>query len=627
MPEPIKLQFRPGINRETTDYGNTGGYYDGNLTRFKNGTPESIAGWQRFTTQAAQGTFRSLFPFSLLNGTQLYGAGTSYKYYYVYGSSLIDITPIRKTVNPMSNNPFTPANGTKTVTVTDVANGATAGDFVTYSGATGPFSSIPASDINQEHQIVTIVDADHYTITVATTASANTAGGGNAVVAVYQLSVGLDTSALGNGWGTGPWGGGVVTGWGQGSNSNVPTNQLRLWSQDNFGEDLLINPRNGGIYYQDTSAGLTNRAVNITTLGDGPSVAMQVLVSNNDRHVLAFGCNPVGDSVQDRTLIRWSETEDVTQWTPDTINTAGSLRIDLGSTFISAVETTTEILVFTDVSLHSFRYIGAPYIFGQTAVGTNIQLLGPNAAVSNGSETYWMANGRFQMYNGTVYDLPCMVRTYIYSILNTTQAAKVYAGINRQFGEVWWHIPVNGSDEVNYYVVYNYVDSTYAAPIWYYGSFNGMGRTAWLDAWYVSTPLACATDGYIYSHEVGATDGSVTPNAMLESSLESSVVELANGGDFAYVSRLIPDLNWDGSTVSDPSVIISFLKRDYPGDDFVTGPTPVVAATSISPPLYNGKKDIRFRARSVAYKIETSSVGTLWQQGVPRVYASPDGQR
>lgn len=623
MPEPIKIQFKPGINRETTDYGNTGGWYDCNLARVKSGTWESVGGWTRFTTDQAEGTFRSLFPFTTLDGGTFYGAGTNLKYYLIRGVSLNDITPLRETVT-INNNPFSVSVGDTTVTVTDTAHGAVANDFVTYSGATGPIGGVPAADFNTEHQIVTIIDADSYTIVVATTPSGTATGGGAAVSAAYQINTGLDTTVLGNGWGTGVWGGSPGSvGWGEGSDSSVVTSQLRLWSEDNFGENLLYNVRNGGIYYKDMSGAVSARGVNITTLGDGPSVAMQILVSDNDRHAIAFGCNPVDSATQDRLLARWCDAEDIGEWTPDTTNSAGSLRFDGGSTFMKAVETTTELLIFTDTTLHSMKYIGSPYTFGQVRVGTNVQLIGPNAVVSTGSETFWMANGRFQMYDGVVRDIPCTVRSYIFSILNNAQTEKIMAGINRQFGEVWWHIPVNGGSEVNFYVVFNYAEG-----YWYYGSFNDEGRTTWLDAWYETMPLAGAPDGYIYLHESGAVDGSVTPTAMLDSYLQSSVFELGNGWDFMYVSRVIPDFDFNGSTAAAPQVTMSFAKRDYPGSDFVDGPSKTIDVTVIGPPgEYTTKRDVRFRTRSTQLTVSTSAAGTLWQMGVPRLFANPDGQR
>jgi hypothetical protein len=626
--EPIKIQFRPGINRETTNYGNTGGWFDCNLVRIKTGTWTSIGGWQPFTAMAAQGTFRSLFPWSVLDGTQYYGGGTNLKYYIVHGNNLVDITPIRKTVNPMANNPFATSSGTTTVTVTDVANGAVLNDFVTFSGATGPFGGVPASDINQEHQITLIVDSDHYTITVATTASSSTSGGGAAAVAAYQINVGLNTVTFGTGWGTGPWG---SNGWGTSSGSSVATGQLRLWTQDNYGQNLLINPRDGGIYYKDMSGSLTARAVNLTSLtgadANTPVIARQVLVSNNDRHIVVFACNPEGSAVQDRMLFRWAATESLIDWTDTTTNSAGSLSLSQGSQFIQAIETTTEILVFTDIALISVRYVGAPFIFGQTLIGTNVQLLAPNGVASNGAVTAWIDNGRFRWYNGVVSDMPCDVRTYIFSILNIDQAEKIVAGTNRQFAEFIWLMPVNGSTENNFYVICNYENPSKLT--WYYGSHNGVGRTTWLDAGFAANPLAASPDGYIYTHDIGTTANVAgQPAALIQSSLTSSVFELANGENFMLVSRTIPDIDFDGSTGVSPTVNFTFTKRDYPGSAFVDGPVdPVVQTVALPVSQYTEKIDKRFRARSVEIGVAAVTIGTTWSLGVPRLYAAPDGQR
>ncbi len=623
MVDPIKIQLRPGINRETTDYGNTGGWYDCNLARVKTGTWNSMGGWQKFTAEPVLGTMRSLFPWSTLNGNRWYATGTNFKYYVLRGNLPVDITPIRRTVT-LATDPFAITNGSAVMTVTDVANGAVLNDFVTFSGATTIGGNVTAAVLNAEFQIASIVSDDVYTVTLPVVSdTTDAAGGGAAVEASYQINVGLDTTALGNGWGTGPWG---ENGWGTGSSIFAETDQLRLWSEDNFGEDLLFNVRNGGIYYKDMSGPATDRGVNITTLGNGPSVAAQIQVSDNSRHVLAYGCNPVDSAARDPLLVRWSTSENIAQWTPDTTNTAGSLRFDGGSVFLKAVETTTETLVFTDATLHSLRFIGPPFTFGQTRIGTNIQLIGPNAVVSTGSITAWMANGRFQWYDGVVRDIPCDIRTYVFSILNNNQAEKIYAGVNRQFSEFIWLMPVNGSNQNNFYVICNFENP--GDPLWYYGSFNAAGRSTWLDAFYEANPLAGAPDGYIYSHDFGATDQSGMAPVMLDSWIKSSVFELGTGGDFMYVSRLIPDLSFEGSTATAPMVNFTFAKRDYPGSAFASGPDAPVTSTVILPiEQYTPKVDKRFRARSVQIGIEATEVGTLWQFGVPRLYAAPDGQR
>lgn len=627
MADPIKIQFRPGINRETTNYGNTGGWYDCNLARVRTGTWSSMGGWMPFTSAAMLGTQRSLFPWSLLNGGRYYAVGTAWKYYVIRGNTPYDVTPIRETVT-INNNPFAITSGSAICTVTDTAHGAVVNDFVTYSGAVSiGASNVTAAVLNQEYQILEIIDADSYKITLTVTSdTTDAAGGGAAVSAAYQINAGLDTQVYGDGWGTGPWG---SNGWGEGSGTNVETDQLRLWTEDNFGEDLLFNPRDGGVYYKDMSGAVSARAVNITSLAGAsnpPIIARQVLVSDNDRHVVVFATNTIDTVVQDRLLARWSDSEDLTQWTPDTTNTAGSLRFDGGSEFLKAVETTTETLVFTDTTLHSFRFVGPPYTFGQTRVATNIQLIGPNAVTTNGAITAWMANGLFQMYDGVVRDMPCDIRTYVFSILNTAQSEKIYAGVNRTFKEFIWHMPVNGSSENNFYVICNYENPS--DLIWYFGSYNEAGRTTWLDAWFETTPLAGATDGYLYAHETGATDQSVDPAVMLDSYLKSSVFELGAGGDFMLVSRTIPDLDFTGSTASSPSVNFTFAQRDYPGSAFTEGPDdPVTRTVALPVEQYTQKVDKRFRTRSTQIGIEATTTGTLWSLGVPRVYAAPDGQR
>jgi len=638
-PDPIKLTFKPGINRETTNYGNTGGWYDCNLVRWRSGTPESMSGWQRFTSEPAQGTWRSLFPFTTLAGNTLYAGGTNEKYYIIQGSQPVDITPLRATAtlsNPFTTALLTVAATTHKITVADVAHGCRVNDWVTFDLAStvGSIGGIALADFEGEFQVTEVIDVDSYTFTL-TTASAITTTvdtGGGTVTAEYQINTGYNIAANGEGWGTGAWNGNF--GWGLNSGSPVTTEGIRLWMEDSFGEDVIFNIYNGGIYFK-FGASVSGRAETLRSTADAgdepyvPIIASQVLVSDNSRHVVAFGCNPLDSDEQDPLLIRWSTSEDKTVWYPNTTNSAGELRIGVGSNILRAIETTTEMLVFTDVSLHSFKYVGPPYTFGEVRIGSNIHLIGPNAVASTGSVTFWMANGVFQMYDGTIRDMPSGIRQYIFSILNMSQVQKIYAGIDRQYKEVIWHMPVNGSTECNFYAVCNYEDPNNL--IWYYGSYNGVGRTTWLDAWYEDYPLAASPDGYIYTHDFGATDG--TDGSAISAYLTSSVFEIGNGMDFMLVSRIIPDVNFYGSTVTNPKLNFEFNKRDYPGSAFVTGVNPSVTRTStpIQFPIetYTDKLDKRFRARSVDMTISTDTTvpGTAWQLGVPRLYASPDGQR
>jgi hypothetical protein len=638
-PDPIKLQFRPGVNRETTNYGNTGGWYDCNLIRWRSGTAESMGGWTKFTSSPAEGTFRSLFPFTKLNGLNLYAAGTNLKYYLIQGSQLVDITPLRDTAT--LTNPFTTVAATSVtshlITVADTAHGCDVGDFVTFDLASivGTLGGIALADFEGEFQVTAVINADSYTFTLTTSSpvTSTVATGGGTVTAEYQINVGFATAQTGDGWGTGTWDSSV--GWGQGTGDPLTTEGLRLWSEDAFGEDILFNARNAGVYFKDTST-VGGRAVTLRSTAAAaiqqyvPVVASQVLVSDNSRHVICFGANPLDSDTQDPVLIRWSTTEDKTVWFPDTTNSAGELRLGVGSSILKAVETTTEVLVFTDVSLHSFKYVGPPYTFGEVRIGTNIHLIGPNAVISTGAVTFWMANGVFQMYDGVVRDMPCSVRQYVFSILNFNQTDKIYAGVDRQYKEVIWHMPVNGSEECNFYVVCNYEDQSNL--IWYYGSYNDVGRTTWLDAWHEDVPLAASPDGYIYMQDLGTRDNSVAPGAKLDAYLTSSVFEIGSGMDFMLISRIIPDVNFYGSNTATPRITFRFNKRDYPGSGFVTGPDPNITRTAAGTLLvpveeYTDKLDRRFRARSIDFTVATDTDGTLWQLGVPRLYASPDGQR
>jgi hypothetical protein len=638
-PEPIKLQFRPGVNRETTNYGNTGGWYDCNLIRWRSGTAESMGGWTKFTATPAQGTFRSLFPFTKLNGINLYASGTNLKYYIIQGSQLVDITPLRETAN--LTDPFTTAAATSVtshlITVADTDHGCDVGDFVTFDLASivGTLGGIALADFEGEFQVVEVLNANSYTFTLTTASpvTSTVATGGGTVTAEYQINVGFATAQTGDGWGTSTWDSSV--GWGQGTSLPVTTEGIRLWSEDSFGEDVLFNARNAGVYYKATSTvsgrGVTLRSTAAAAIQQYvPIVASQVLISDNSRHVICFGANPLDSDVQDPMLIRWSTGEDKTVWFPDTTNSAGELRLGVGSSILKAIETTTEVLIFTDVSLHSFKYVGPPYTFGEVRIGTNIHLIGPNAVISTGAMTFWMANGVFQMYDGVVRDMPCSIRQYVFSILNFNQTDKIYAGVDRQYKEVLWHIPVNGSNECNFYVVCNYEDPSNL--IWYYGSYNSTGRTTWLDAWHEDVPLAGAPDGYVYMQDLGTRDNSVSPGAKLDAYLTSSVFEIGSGMDFMLVSRIVPDVNFYGSNTATPRITFRFNKRDYPGSGFVTGPDPDITRTASGTLLvpveqYTDKLDRRFRARSVDFTVATDTDGTLWQLGVPRLYASPDGQR
>lgn len=608
-----KLKFRSGINREGTFYSNTGGYFNCNRVRFRSGYPEVIGGWQKQTSNTFVGTARNLIYWTDLSGENLYGVGTNVKYYLQRGGAYFDKTPIRRSVT-LGANPFATTSGLSTVTVTDVAHGATNGDYVTFSGG----SAVAGLDLNAEY-VISNVSADSYTITASGTAGSTTTGGGAAVVAAYQINVGLDTVTLGSGWGSSEWGGG---GWGSGGTVLLSNGQLRLWSHDNFGEDLIINPRDGAIYYDDRTLGNTARAVELGTLSgatDTPVVATQILVSEADRHVLAFGANPIGSSVQDRLLIRWSDQEDVANWTVTATTTAGDLRIPIGSQIMKAVRTRQEILVFTDISLHSVQFIGPPYTFGQQLLSGNISVAGPEAVCVSGDLVFWMGNENFYVYSGRVEPIPCTLLDYVFRDINLDQRYKIVSGTNKQFNEVWWFYPSASSDENDRYIAFNYVTNE-----WHYGS---LARTAWLDV-KVTEPIAAGTDGYLYVHEYGIDDGSENPPVSLNAFIESSPLEIGNGDHFLFISRLIPDISYDGSTATSPTISFTMTGYQYPGGSYRPNESGnVIRIVDTDLDQFTQKIDTRLRARAVSIRYASDVAGTRWRVGEMRIDARPDGRR
>lgn len=616
-----KLVFRPGINRETTAYANEGGWWDGNLVRFRAGKPETIGGWTRYTRSALLGTGRSLLTWVALDASVFSGVGTNLKYYVVRGGSLTDITPIRLTTAP-GDVTFAATNGSSVITVTDNANGAVSGDFVTFSGAVGLGGNVTAAVLNAEHQITRIVNPNSYEITLSVTANASDSGtGGTMTVGAYQINTGLDTAVYGTGWSTGPWSRGT---WGSGYSTALASAQLALWSQDNFGEDLIINQRDGGIYYWDKSAGIALRAVNISTLPGAqatPVIAKQIMVSERDRHVIAFGCDPEGDpGVQDLLTIRFSDQENPAEWRTLPTNTAGELRIGTGSEIVCAVQTKQQIVVLTDASVHAMQYLGDPFTFGIQEISSGISVMGPNACTSVGDAVFWMGKSEFYVYDGVVSQLPCDVKEYVFSDFNIQQAQKVCCGQNASFAEVWWFYPSSESSENNRYVVYNYEQR-----VWYYGE---MARTAWQDRSVLSNPTAISPDGYVYYHENGLDDGSVNPPVALTPYIESSVVDIGDGEQFMFATRIIPDLTFRNSTNMSPTATMTLKARNFPGGAyFASDADPVTKTASLPVEQFTNQIFTRLRGRSMSLRVESSQTGTAWRLGDPRLDVRTDGRR
>ena len=621
-----KLQFRPGVNREVTSYSNEGGWRDCDKIRFRFGYPEKIGGWEKYASSTYLGSARALHNWIALDGSNYLGIGTHLKYYIEEGQSLNDITPIRLTTGA-GDCTFAATNGSAVITVTDSSHGAVENDFVTFSSAASLGGNITAAVLNTEHQITQIVNANSYKITVSATAnSSDTGNGGSNTVGVYQINVGLDTTVGGTGWGAGTWG---RDGWGDAASSGlVTTTQIRLWSHDNFGEDLLINPRDSNIYYWDRSNNLSTRAVELSTLSGTktsvPQIAKQVLVSDQDRHVIAFGCDALnasntanqGNGVQDPLLIRFSDQENPLIWYPAATNTAGDLRLGSGSTFVQAVETKREILVWTDTALSSMRFIGPPFTFGIQQLASNITIAGPNAAVGTEDVVYWMGIDNFYIYAGQTQQLPCSVKDKVFLDFNQSQRDKVVAGVNSEFSEVVWYYPSASSSENDRYVIYNY-----AEKVWYFGN---LARTAWLDRGVRSFPLA-AGNQYLYNHELGYDDD----GSAMNSYIESSPIDIGDGDKFTYINRVIPDITFDGSTnLSSPQATFTVKSRNFPGAGFDNTASGDTIRTATSPvETFTNQLFLRSRGRSFALRIESSALGARWKLGSPRIDVRQDGRR
>lgn len=619
-----KLQFRPGINREVTSYTNEGGWYDCDKIRFQKGFPEQIGGWQKLSNTTFLGTCRSLHPWVALNRNSYLGVGTNLKYYIEFGGDFYDITPIRATVT--LTNPFTATNGSNVLVVADTDHGAVTGDFVTFSGATGLGGNVTAAVLNREYQ-VTVVDSNSYTITLSVTANATDASGspgGGTVTAAYQVNVGLDTTVTGTGWGTDTWGAGA---WGEASSAPVVTSTLRLWDHDNFGEDLIYNVRDGGIYYWDASAvnALEQRGVELASLAGAnttPTIAKQVLISDRDRHVIAFGCDDEFDiGTQDPMLIRFSSQESLTDWSSQATNTAGSLRLSSGSEIVTAVETRQQVLVFTDTTLYAMQFIGPPFTFGVTTLSEGITIQSPQAAAAVQDRVFWMGKNEFYVYTGAVERLPCSVRSFVFDELDETQAEKVVSGVNSTFGEVWWFYPSVGSGGiVDRYVIYNYGEN-----IWYFGQLE---RTAWLDRGVNAFPIAAGREGYLYEHENGLNDGSVSPSRAVNSYIQSSPIEIGEGDKFVFISRMIPDVDFRNSTAAAPKIELTLSVRNFSDGTYFDSTTQDYVKTQ-SVPVDQRTEQLffRLRGRQMQIKVSSNTRNVQWRLGTPRVDVRTDGRR
>ena len=623
-----KFLFNPGINREGTAYTAEGGWFDGNLVRFRKGFPEKIGGWLKEVTTTYEGTGRILHGWVNLAGTKLLGLGTRYKLYIQQGTGFNDITPIRATTAAGAIT-FAATDGSSTITGTNTSHGAVEGDFVTFSGAATLGGLITAAVLNQEYQLATVPTANTYTFTAKDTSgdevtanSSDSGNGGSSVVGAYQINCGLDVFVSSSGWGAGTWGAG---GWGEAATLS-DSNQLRLWSIDNFGEDLVACPRAGGLYYWDNTNGVDTRAVAFSALSNSnlaPTKGFQVIVSDVDRHVLVLGSDPISGTSRtgsiDPLLISWCDQENILEWQPRSTNTAGSLRASAGSEIIGGLRARQETLIWTDTALYSLQFIGAPYTFGLNLVNQGVSLIGPNAAINTPSGIYWMDRKGFYSYTGSVAPLPSSVHSYVFSDFNEGQAYQFFAFLNKQFDEVGWFYCSSSSTTIDRYVTYNYVESTW--------SIGQLARTAWLDEGIESYPRATGksnSSNYLYKQETGNDDDGSPMDSVY---IESGDFDLGEGEEFQFIRRMIPDVKFTGDGGSDQTLNVVLKTRNYPADSLTTDSTTAFTASTT-------KVDMRARARQAVIRFESDDdaaagvrLGVGFRIGGTRLDLQANGRR
>lgn len=615
------LKLKPGCTQENTRYTSEGQWYESDKIRFRQGTPETIGGWAPISANTFLGVCRSLFSWVTLAAVPYTGVGTNLKFYVNRGEDYFDITPIRAT-SVINVDPFATTSGSTTIVVTDTAHGAVVGDFVAYSGAT----AVGGLTIDGEYQITLSTSVDSYHIEAASAAASTATGGGAAVTAAYQINTGPAIAMPAYGWGAGYWG---FRTWG--SASPAPGTEIRLWSQSNYGEDLVFGPRYGGVYYWVSHSGTSVRAVAVSSMlgaSDVPTVQQILMVSDSSRFVLAFGCNEIGSAVLDPMLIRWSDQEDITNWTPAITNQAGSYRLSIGSEIYSAIQVRQEILVWTDAALYSLQYLGAPLVWGATLLDSNISCPRPNGTVMASGVAYWMGNDKFYKYDGRVQTLRCDLRSYVFGDINKEQNYQFFATTNEAYNEVWWFYCSAGSTTVDRYVVYNYLED-----IWYYGT---MARTAWLDSSLNAYPIAATYSNNLVMHEYGVDDNETGTPAALNAYITSSQFDIQDGHNFSFIWRMLPDLTFKGSTEggATPNVTMTLLPLQNSGSGYTVPPSvggsnsaTVSRIGAYTVDQFTGQVNTRIRARQMSIRIESNTVGTKWQLGTPRLDLRPDGRK
>ena len=610
-----QLNFQPGLDTENTETGAEGKWIDCDKVRFRKGLPQKIGGWTKFSEAYYIGVGRALEQWFALNGSRYEAIGTDRKVYAYASGTNQDITPIRETASLV--NAITTTNTSATLTISDTAHGADVGDFVTLSNVSANVGGIVSTTLDAEYEILTITNVDAYTILSSATAT-STVGPSANCTATYQLNIGPSEQTFGYGWGSGAW---SASTWGTARTTSNVTLDARLWSINNWGEDLIITQKDGGTYEWDTSGGMSdNRA---TAIANAPTTSSLSIVSTETRHVVCMGTETTISSpaTQDKMFIRWSDQENYNYWTPNVTNSAGSQRIAGGSEIRCARPAKGTILVWTDTTMQSMSFIGPPFIFGFRQLGNDCGAVGLNSAMVIDDVAYWMSDGQFFRYAGSVQEIPCPVLNHVFDNINKIQYAQVYAAQNSNFSEVIWYYCSSASDQCDRYVIYNYLENS-----WYFGT---MDRSTYQDNGVEFNPLATeylansnatsfstingVTQGrsLIYAQESGVNaDG-----AALSAYIQSGDGDIADGETFSFINKVIPDFqDQTGNTV------ITLSVKDYPNDSATVGETLTVNNTTRF-------VNTRIRGRQSNIKIQNNDIGDNWRFGTLRVNIKQDGKR
>ena len=626
-----KLNFKPGINKEETYYSNEGGWVDGDKIRFRKGRVEKIGGWEKLSSDTLIGSARALHSWISLGGNKFLGIGTTNKYYIEEGGTYNDVTPVRKTsTNSIT---FGATDGSSTITVTDSSHGAVNGDFVTFSSAVSLGGNITATVLNQEYQIDLVTGTNTYQITAKDTSgatvtanSSDSGNGGSATDGVYLLNSGLDVYVPSTGWGVGTWGAGA---WGAATTLS-DVNNLRLWTHDNYGEDLIINPRGGGIFRWVENDGLSTRAVELATTSGAnlvPTKALQVITSETDRHLIVLGADPISGSSRtgtiDPMLVAFSDQENPLQFEPLSTNTAGSLRLSSGSSIVGGIKARQEVLIFTDTSLYSMNFIGPPLTFAINLINEGAGLIGPKAAANSPKGVFYMSKKGFYFYNGSVQKIPCSVQDHVFSDLDETQAFKCFAGLNEECSEVWFFYPsvTDNETEISRYVIYNYEENSW--------SIGTLERYSWLAAGVLDKPLAAgeeSTTKRIYEHEKGFNDDESAMDGVF---VESADIDITDGDRFVFLKRILPDILFvnESGTSQNPAINVVVKRRDFNNQTLSTDSTTQITSSSTFGSLRSRARQFVLRFESDDDNTDSDRKNYKWRLGSTRVDIQPSGRR